>query len=117
MDEAEQSDEAIVAMSVANNERSAEQRERRALAEGKSEGTHIHQAQDWDRVYQSIDRLRQFVTSKEKLTTLPHHVNVDSLRAAFFALRHDAAPGVDGVTWTAYAERLESHLAVCHEWH
>ena len=111
MDEAEQSDEAIVAMSVANNERSAEQRERRASAEGKSEGTHIHQAQDWDRVYQSIDRLRQFVTSKEKLTTLLHHVNVDSLRAAFFALRRDAAPGVDGVTWTAYAERLESHLA------
>ena len=109
----EQSDEAIVAMSAANKEQSAEQRERRASAEGKSEDTHRHQAQDWDRVYQGIDRLRQFVkrNPKETLTTLLHHVNIDSLRAAFFALKRDAAPGVDGVTWDAYSERLGSHLA------
>ena len=62
---------------------------------------------------QGIDRLRQFVerNPEEKLNTLLHHINVDSLRAAFLALRRDAAAGVDGVTWQEYAEGLESRLA------
>ena len=62
---------------------------------------------------QGIDRLRGFVkrNPKEKLTTLLHHINVDSLRKAFFALKRKAAPGVDGVTWEEYAEDLDRRLA------
>jgi len=30
------------------------------------------------------------------------HIDVDLLREAFFALKRNAAPGVDGVTWRAY---------------
>ncbi len=91
----------------------AERREQRTSAEGKPERPHTHQAQDWARVSQGIDRLRQFVKRKpkERLTTLLHHINVDSLKAAFYALKRDAAAGVDGVTWEAYAEGLESRLA------
>ena len=69
---------------------------------------------------QGIERLRQFVkrNSQERLTTLLHHINVDSLKAAFLALKRDAAPGVDGMTWKKYAEGLEGRLAdLCRRVH
>ena len=74
---------------------------------------HTHHAQEWARVSQGIDRLRGYVkrNPKEKLTTLLHHINVDSLRKAFFALKRKAAPGVDGVTWEEYAKDLDRRLA------
>jgi RNA-directed DNA polymerase len=37
-------------------------------------------------------------------------LNADNLRLAFLELRRNAAVGVDGVTWEAYGEKLESHL-------
>jgi len=47
-----------------------------------------------------------------KFTSLMHHVyDVGCLREAFFSLRPEASAGVDGVTWSAYAEDLESRLA------
>ena len=109
----EQSERVIVAEKAANKGQPTERLEPRTLPEGKSLDANTHQAQNWDRVSQGIERLRQFVkrNPKEKLTTLLHHVNVDSLRAAFFALKRDAAPGVDGMTWGAYAADLESRLA------
>lgn len=100
-------------MNAANKGEPAERREQRALPEGNPEEPHTHQAQNWGRVSQGIDRIRQFVkrNPEEKLNTLLHHINVDSLRAAFYALKRDAAAGVDGVTWKEYAEGLESRLA------
>ena len=100
-------------MNAANNGEPAEQREQRTPPEGNPERPHTHQAQDWARVSQGIDRVRQFVkrNPKEKLTTLLHHINEDSLRAAFFALKRDAAPGVDGVTWEDYEADLDCRLA------
>lgn len=104
------------AKNAANNGPPAERREQRAPLKGKPKDIHTHQARDWGRVSQGIDRLRQFVerNPKEKLTTLLHHINVDSLRAAFFALKRKAAPGVDGMTWQMYAEGLESRLAAVY---
>ena len=46
-----------------------------------------------------------------RFTALLHHVNVDTLRQAFYALRRKAAPGVDGVTWQDYEADLEPRLA------
>ena len=69
---------------------------------------------------QGMERLRQFVkrNSQERLTTLLHHINVDSLKAAFFALKRDAAPGVDGMTWKKYAEGWEGRMAdLCRRVH
>jgi len=37
------------------------------------------------------------------VTALLHHVDADLLRLAFLALKRDAAPGLDGVTWQDYA--------------
>ena len=39
-----------------------------------------------------------------------HHLTVDVLRASFFGLKKSAAPGVDEMTWTEYAEHLEASL-------
>jgi group II intron reverse transcriptase/maturase len=49
-----------------------------------------------------------------RFTALLHHVDVDRLRAAYFALRPKAAPGVDGVTWADYGEDLEVNLRDLH---
>ena len=46
-----------------------------------------------------------------RFTALLHHVyDVARLRAAFFALKRDAAPGVDGETWRHYGQALEANL-------
>src|SRR5271166_2262105 len=49
-----------------------------------------------------------------KLTALLHHINIDVLRASFSDLKKAAAPGVDEVTWTEYAKRLEENLLDLH---
>jgi RNA-directed DNA polymerase len=46
-----------------------------------------------------------------RFTALLHHVyDLNRLRAAYLALKRDAAPGVDGETWRHYGEALENHL-------
>ena len=50
-----------------------------------------------------------------RLTTLLHHVTVDTLRWAFFEMKKDAAAGADGVTWRMYEEGLESRLDDLHD--
>ena len=63
-----------------------------------------------------LDRVRE-VARRDKdarFTALLHHVDVDRLRAAYRAIRPQAAPGVDGVTWVAYGQDLESNLHDLH---
>jgi group II intron reverse transcriptase/maturase len=49
-----------------------------------------------------------------RFTALLHHVDVDLLRAAYWAIRPKAAPGVDGVTWADYGQDLEANLRDLH---
>ena len=63
-----------------------------------------------------LDRVRH-VARKDKdvrFTALLHHVDVDRLRAAYWAIRPKAAPGVDGVTWHEYGQDLEENLRDLH---
>ena len=63
-----------------------------------------------------LDRVRR-VAQKDKevrFTALLHHVDVDRLRAAYWAIRPKAAPGVDGVTWHDYGQDLEENLKDLH---
>ena len=47
----------------------------------------------------------------QRFTALLHHVyDVDRLRAAYLALKRDAAAGIDGETWRQYGEALEVNL-------
>jgi RNA-directed DNA polymerase len=59
-----------------------------------------------------LGRVRRVAaTDKEaRFTALLHHVDVDRLRAAYWALEPKAAPGVDGVTWEDYGQDLEENL-------
>jgi len=47
---------------------------------------------------------------KERFTALFHHINSAMLRTAFFALKRDAAAGVDGVTWQDYEADLDRRI-------
>src|SRR5438876_365331 len=61
----------------------------------------------------ALERVRQ-AASKDKetrLTALLHHIyNLETLRTAYFCLKKEAAPGVDGETWRHYGETLEENL-------
>jgi RNA-directed DNA polymerase len=60
-----------------------------------------------------IERVRQAARrdKKQRFTALLHHVyDVDRLRAAYTALKRDAAAGIDGETWRHYGETLEDNL-------
>jgi len=42
---------------------------------------------------------------------MPHHVyDVNRLRGAYYGLKRQAAPGVDGETWQHYGQDLEGNL-------
>lgn len=67
-------------------------------------------------VSQAQDSIREAANrnQKEKLTALLHHVSIDVLRWAFFNLKKQAAPGVDGLTWVDYAANLDLNLTDLH---
>jgi group II intron reverse transcriptase/maturase len=51
---------------------------------------------------------------RERFTALLHHLSVNLLRDSFYALKRQAAPGVDGVKWKEYEIGLEDRLADLH---
>ena len=111
----EKSDPAIVAMKPANNAASAaaELVERRAGAEGNARQQGTRRTQTRTRVTQALDRVRQAarLRKKERFTALLHHVSVDTLQTAFYALKRKAAPGVDGMTWQEYDRNTRQALS------
>jgi len=64
----------------------------------------------------ALDRVRRVAQQDRNawFTALLHHVDVDRLRAAYWALEPKAAAGVDGVTWQDYGEDLEANLRDLH---
>ena len=112
------SDFAIVAGKSANKaERlAAEPTERRAGAKGNVDQQITCRAQNRESVSQALERIRQAARQrkKERFTSLLHHINVDLLRLAFFELKRNAAPGVDGLTWQDYEADLELRLVDLH---
>jgi RNA-directed DNA polymerase len=114
----EKSDPAIVARKPANKagQPAAEWVERRAEAKGNAGQPHTCRAQNRESVPQGLERVRQAAKArkKEKFTALLHHVTVDLLREAFHALKRNAAPGVDGLTWQDYEAALEDNLQDLH---
>ena len=49
-----------------------------------------------------------------RFTALLHYLTVELLERSYFALKRNAAPGTDGVTWQAYGENLEETLPELH---
>jgi hypothetical protein len=67
-------------------------------------------------VSQALERVRRAARQrkKERFTARLHHINIDLLRMAFFALKRDAAPGVDGLSWQTYEADLNRNLTDLH---
>jgi len=94
----------------------AEVVEGRGLAEGNTDSTTRPGRSAGPGVPSGLDRVRE-VARRDKdarFTALLHHVSLDRLRAAYWAIRPKAAPGVDGVTWSAYGQVLEISLQDLH---
>ncbi len=112
-------DPAIVAVKPTNKaERSAaELVEPRAGAEGNANQQSTGRAQSRGTVSQALARIRQAARQrkKEKFTALLHHISIEALGMAFCALKRDAAPGVDGLTWRTYEADLDRNLTDLHE--
>jgi group II intron reverse transcriptase/maturase len=50
-----------------------------------------------------------------QFTALLHHVTVPRLQESFYALKREAAPGVDAVSWHEYETGLEAKLVALHQ--
>jgi group II intron reverse transcriptase/maturase len=71
---------------------------------------------DRESVSQALERVREAARrrKKERFTALFHHLSIPMLRTAFFALKRDAAPGIDGLTWRTYEADLDRRIEVLH---
>src|SRR3954462_6606592 len=114
----EESDSVVVAVKPTNKaERSAaEPVEPRTGTKGNAGQQSTCRAQDRESVSQALERVRQAARQrkKERFTSLLHHVDRAMLRTAFYAIKRDAAPGVDGVTWETYEQDLDRQIEDLH---
>jgi len=114
----EKSHSAIVAKKLPNKagKLAAEAVERRAGTKGNTGQQSTRRAQIRESVSQALERVRKVARErkKEKFTALLHHMSVETLEVAFYALKRKAAPGVDGVTWQEYEADLERRLIDLH---
>lgn len=118
MHDSPKSDPAIVATNSANNPESsgAEPVEPRAGAKGNTSNPPTRRTQCRESVPMGLARVRQVAKTrkKEQFTALLHHVSVEALKEAYRSLKRQAAPGVDGITWEAYAQDLDANLKDLH---
>jgi RNA-directed DNA polymerase len=85
----------------------------REPVKGNLQEQNMLRAQYRQGVQNALARVRQAAKKDKKLrfTTLMHHIyNPSTLREAYFGLKRDAAPGVDGETWQQYGCALEANL-------
>src|SRR5271169_3771117 len=114
----EKSDCAVVPVNQPNKEGqpSAEAGEGRAQAEENIVQSHMRPTQSGKRMSRGLHGVRQAAKERkqERFTALLHHLNVGLLRDSFYALKRQAAPGVDGMTWKEYETGLEDRIADLH---
>jgi RNA-directed DNA polymerase len=114
----EESDRTILSMNQTNKEErsSAEPGEKRVRAKENIVRPTTSPTQSGKPVSQGLSGVREAAKKRrqERFTALLHHVSVDLLRVSYYALKRQAAPGVDGVTWQEYETGLENRLADLH---
>jgi RNA-directed DNA polymerase len=109
------SDRSTVAAKSLNNAEgpAAEATEGRERAEGNSPERNALRTQGRGGASSALERVRQAARKdrKQRFTALLHHIyDIERLHAAYFAIKKDAAAGVDGETWEHYGETLEVNL-------
>ncbi len=95
-----------------SGQRPAESVERRGLAKGNTRELPTGGTQRPRKVSRRLEGVREAARRDKtlRMTALLHHITLSQLHASFYALKRDAAPGVDGVTWAAYREGLPERL-------
>src|SRR6202022_2895968 len=91
----------------------AEGMEGSGLAKGNLPQQNVSRTPSREDALSALERVRQAARKDKKLrfTALLHHIyNPDTLRRAYFSLKKEASPGVDGETWRHYGETLEDNL-------
>ena len=80
------------------------------------EQTTASQTQSWINASSGLHGVREVAKrdKKTRFTALLHHATVPLLLDSFYALKRDAAPGVDGVTWKEYETDLDQRLVDLH---
>ena len=95
----------------------AEPVEERRLAKGNTDQQNASRTLSRDvGASSALERVRQ-VARKDRnarFTALLHHVTVDRLRRAYWAINPKASTGVDQVTWGTYGQDLEANLQDLH---
>ena len=88
----------------------------RTGAKGNTPQTDTRRTPSRASVSPGLERVRRAAkqSKEERFTALLHHVDIDLLRQAYFWLKPEAAPGVDGVTWQEYGQGLEQKLSDLH---
>jgi RNA-directed DNA polymerase len=118
MDDREKSDGRVLPAKLPNNAQggAAEAVEGRRPAKGNAAGETRPGPGAGQGVLNELGRVRRVArTDKEaRFTALLHHVDINRLRAAYWALNPKAATGVDGVTWEDYGKDLEENLRDLH---
>ena len=98
---------------IASGQPAAEGMEGRGLAKGNLRQQNASRTQSRTGAPSALERVRQAAKKDRKLrfTALLHHIyDLETLRRAYFSLKREAAPGVDGETWRHYGEALEKNL-------
>ena len=114
----EKSDCAVVPVNQSNKEGQpfAEAGEGRAQTEENTVPSHMRPTQSGKGMSQGLHGVRQAAKERkqERFTALLQHVNLGLLRDSFYALKRQASPGVDGMTWQEYETGLEDRLVDLH---
>src|ERR1700681_2059382 len=114
----EESDRTILSMNQTNKEErsSAEPGEKRVRAKENIVQPNTIPTQSGERVSQGLSGVREVAKKRrqERFTALLHHVSADLLLDSYYALKRQAAPGVDGVTWQEYENGLASRVTDLH---
>jgi RNA-directed DNA polymerase len=91
----------------------AEADEGRPMDKGNSPKRDTPRTQSRPSMPNALEWVRQAAKTdtKQKFTALMHHIyDVARLKSAYRAVKHDAASGVDGETWSHYGENLRENL-------
>jgi RNA-directed DNA polymerase len=116
MNEGGKSDRFVVPANPPNKAAAAEAGEERKRAKGNTAGKTRPGPSAGADASSALGRVREVARRDRnaRFTALLHHVTLDRLRAAYWAISPKAAPGVDGVSWGDYGRDLEANLQDLH---
>ncbi len=112
----QKSDTPIVPGKPPNKGKPAEVVEERGVAKGNVEEAPADRAQNRTPASMGLQGIREAAKKDKrmKFTSLLHHITPTLLVESFYALKQNAAAGIDGVTWREYEEGLFTRVEELH---